>query len=257
MRVLALAAALVGAVPATAFAAPPAGSLDEPPRVSPLSHRGAVARATLTVTRTGCAAFLAGAPDVLVTAAHCVLEGEDHVAVRTAGRARHSATIEHLDRDADLAVLRLAAPLDVEPLHLAEREPSPGDEVLFVGHAGRRTRPQLARVERVGQCPSLPAVDRAVFTTLDARPGDSGSPLVNDAGEVVGLVHGGTRCHIAAPVTPLLAVLGQAPAAPASPPVAAKPGGSRFEAGPFVVEETTNGFRLTWSFRKTFRFAFD
>ena len=36
-------------------------------------------------------------------------------------------------------------------------------------------------------------------TSIDGKPGDSGAPLVDLLGRVVGLVHGGVRCRIATP----------------------------------------------------------
>jgi S1-C subfamily serine protease len=62
---------------------------------------------------------------------------------------------------------------------------------------------QTARLDRIGQCPSLPALQNALFTSIRGRPGDSGAPLVNAAGEIVGLVHGGAACQIATPADTL------------------------------------------------------
>jgi hypothetical protein len=62
-------------------------------------------------------------------------------------------------------------------------------------------------VERLAPCPSLPTVHDAIFTSIDALPGDSGSPLVDAKLRVIGVIHGGVRCHIASPVAPLARML--------------------------------------------------
>src|SRR5262249_7276229 len=64
-----------------------------------------------------------------------------------------------------------------------------------------RPRPQDARIDRRGRCESLPRLPDALFTSLRGEPGDSGSPLVDGAARIIGLVHGGARCQIATPAT--------------------------------------------------------
>jgi hypothetical protein len=91
----------------------------------------------------------------------------------------------------------------VTPLALSTAVPARGDLVLFVGRSDRGGDAQVASVSKIGRCPSLPAVPNAVFTSIEARPGDSGAPLLDAQVRVIGLVHGGARCHIAAPVASL------------------------------------------------------
>lgn len=170
-----------------------------------------VARATLLVENGSCTGFVAGAPYQVVTAAHCVPYPARSVTVQTATGRRLRARLDRIDRDTDMALFQLDVALPIDPLVLSKRDPGPGESLLFVGRGDRRGRPQLARVTRVGRCPSLPKVDRAVFTTLEARPGDSGAPLVDSELSVVALVHGGARCHIAAPVAALARQLADEP----------------------------------------------
>ncbi|HEU5075823.1 MAG TPA: serine protease [Polyangiaceae bacterium] len=168
-----------------------------------LAYRAEVARATVLVLGESCTGFVAEAPDLVVTAAHCIPYPKRRVDVRGAAGQTLVARLDRIDRDTDLALLRLAVVLPVVPLRLSERVPAPGDRLMFVGRGDRGNKPQLARVEKLDRCPSLPRVPNAVFTSVAARPGDSGAPLVDANLRVVGLVHGGARCHIAAPVATL------------------------------------------------------
>src|SRR5439155_1105995 len=54
-------------------------------------------------------------------------------------------------------------------------------------------------VETIGRGPGLPDLPDALFTSIAGVPGDSGAPLVDGGARIVGLVHGGVRCHIATP----------------------------------------------------------
>jgi S1-C subfamily serine protease len=119
--------------------------------------------------------------------------------VRFTDGTTRNATVAWTDDVVDQAVLVLDAPVRVPPLQLARRWPIPGDVLLFEGNPAS-PRPQEARLDRLDTCPSLPRLQRALFTTVRGTPGDSGAPLVDRAGRVIGLVHGGAQCEIATPV---------------------------------------------------------
>lgn len=226
-----------------------------------LAHRETVAQATVTIPAKSCAGFVAQEKTWVVTAAHCIPEGPQRFDVKLRDGTLLSSSLAYLDREHDLAALRLDRPAPVVPLALGERFPAPGAQVLFVGRVDRRLRPQVATIERIDQCPSLPDISNALFTTLEARPGDSGAPVVDRELKVVGVIHGGARCHISAPTVGLareLSALGStpAPSAPANPPPApdTDPSGEekvleRYQAGPFVLEKIPNGFKFRFSFR--------
>jgi hypothetical protein len=196
--------------------------------------------------------------DRVLTAAHCIPVGLERLTVKLKGGSRIESTLEYLDRESDLALLRLDAPAAVEPLMFASVLPSAGQPVLFAGRVDRRSRSQVARVERLGTCPSLPGVEKAVFTTLQAKPGDSGAPIVNRDLRVVGVIHGGAACHIAAPTVELGRKLarGELPAfrpevprdlASAFEPAHERTPTKSYKAGPFVFDTYPHGFRFRWS----------
>ena len=168
---------------------------------SDLGVRRALDRASVVVETTGCSGVLAESPQIIVTAKHCV-KGQT-LRVRLSTRAERTAWVVATNDASDQAVLFLEEPADIEPLLIVRRRQIPGTVLYFEGHP-ERPRFQNARLDRIGRCPSLPALPDALFTSIDGRPGDSGAPLVDGAGRIVGLVHGGARCHIATPADTLV-----------------------------------------------------
>lgn len=166
-----------------------------------------VDRATILLTPGTCAGVIVGDKRHAITAAHC-LRDDREIEVEVFDGSRRTAQVVRIDRGRDVALLQFDRAIDVQPLSLAEDLPRPGEALYFGGRADRRGTHQIFAVLKVDRCPSIPQVPDAIFTNLRAKPGDSGAPMVNKALEVVGLVHGGARCNIAAPVVGLGAVLG-------------------------------------------------
>jgi len=231
-----------------------------------LALRERVAAATVVVPAKSCAGAVVSSTRLVLTAAHCIPEGAYDLDVVLRDGQRIAAKLEHLDRDTDTALLELDEAARVTPLELAADLPRAGDRVLFVGRVDRKSQPQVARVTKLASCPSLPDVKDAVFTTVKAKPGDSGAPIVDDQLRIVGLIHGGAACHIAAPTAHLALQLGLAegttpataqPSTPAAPsvapstpvaPSATSPAAETHQWGPLVLEKTPNGFRFELKF---------
>lgn len=189
-----------------------------PPPALP-DQRGGIAErleeASVTVVadrgRSRCAGAVAVRPDVVVTAAHCLrgVEPGDPVVVGF-GDEDVEGWLGALDGETDVAVVRLAEPADRRPLPLADSDEAvPGEPLLFLGRPDPGRRVQDAEVERRGPCPSLEAVQDAVYASHRGYPGDSGAVLVGRRG-IVAVVHGGARCHIAIPSNALGPVVWQA-----------------------------------------------
>jgi S1-C subfamily serine protease len=164
-----------------------------------LSARERLRQATVTVGEGRCAGVLLECGDHALTAAHCIPAQEREVRLEVADGMAYLAAPEVVDRGSDLALLRLEVRAQADGLELGEELPSPGDVLLFAGRPAGPSQFQVARVQRLGRCPTLPEVPNAVFTTLRGHPGDSGAPLVDSRMRVVALVHGGAACSIAAP----------------------------------------------------------
>lgn len=167
-----------------------------------------IEEATVTLLPGTCAGVIAGDKDHVVTAAHCVRSMTAQIPIGFVDGRSALATPEAVFYDQDVAVLRLDSPAPFAALEVSSSLPAPGSALYF---SGRNDHPddtlQVATVSRLGPCPSLPQVPAAVHTTIRGEPGDSGAPLVDANMRVVGLVHGGAQCSIAAPAFPAAPVL--------------------------------------------------
>ena len=173
------------------------------PSAAPSTLRHALHAASVQIDPPGCSGVLAENDQIVVTARHCVDPGVQKLRVRFTNGATRVGWVVATDEAADQAVLFLEDPIDIEPLPIVRRRQIPGTVLYFEGNPSR-PRFQSARLDRIGRCPSLPDLPDALFTSIAGVPGDSGAPLVDVVAEVVGLVHGGARCHIATPADTLL-----------------------------------------------------
>jgi S1-C subfamily serine protease len=222
-------------------------------RVNVPQARARVLEASVIVVPKACAGALVQTTSHVLTAAHCIPTGDDRVLVKLKSGQQIDSRVEFLDQERDLALLHLDTPARARPLELSLGLPKPGEKLTFVGRFDRAARKaQSARVLKLGRCPSLPSIDDAVFTSLQAKPGDSGAPIVDSKLRVVAVVHGGSACHIAAPVQSLAQKLLTDPDGElddAAPPPAPLDPGDDNRFGPFVFERTPGGFRFRFSFR--------
>jgi S1-C subfamily serine protease len=158
--------------------------------------RKSLTAATVLVLPSRCTGVLVEAPWLVATAKHCIADGA-RLRVRIGG-VEHAAELVEEDAAADQVVLALDTSVPAKPLGLVRRLPIVGTVLYFRGNP-ERPRWQAARLDRIGPCDSLPWLRRALHTSINGKPGDSGAPLIDLAGQVVGLVHGGPGCRIATP----------------------------------------------------------
>jgi S1-C subfamily serine protease len=166
-----------------------------PPPV-PLALRKQIVAATVLVLPSHCTGAIVEVPWLVATAKHCIDAGV-RLRVRIGGVEQDAELVDE-DPVADQVVLALATEARVAPLGIVRRLPIVGTVLYFRGNPERPVW-QAARLDRIAPCPNLPSLPRALHTSINGKPGDSGAPLVDVAGEVVGLVHGGAGCRIATP----------------------------------------------------------
>ncbi|WAL66057.1 MarP family serine protease [Amycolatopsis cynarae] len=175
--------------------APPDGTLQSSAVVQQL--HGSVLK--IRGTASSCSRALEGsgfvvAPQRVVTNAH-VVAGTDQTAVETS-QGRLPARVVYFDPEVDIAVLAVPR-LQATPLTIAETPGRAGDSAIVLGYPldGPYTAtPARIRNQITLQGPDIydsRTVRRDVFTVrAQVRSGNSGGPLVNPDGQVVGVVFG-------------------------------------------------------------------
>ncbi len=128
----------------------------------------------------------------LVTNQH-VVEGADAVSVRFASGARHEAEVVGEDASTDIAVLKVDAPREaLKPLTLGDSDAvAVGDPVVAIGNpldvGISVTTGIVSGVGRPVPTPNNYTIDGAVQTDAALNPGNSGGPLLDMGGTVIGV----------------------------------------------------------------------
>jgi serine protease Do len=133
--------------------------------------------------------FIIDSSGTIVTNAH-VVEGADWIQVRTFDGRRFTATLLGQDARVDLAVIKIEGGGQLPVLSFGDANRlRVGEFVMALGHPfGLEHSVSLGIVSRKG-APLTVAAPGFDFIQTDAaiNPGNSGGPLVNMAGEVVGI----------------------------------------------------------------------
>jgi serine protease Do len=146
-------------------------------------------RAT-TCDRSGAGSGFLIAGDQVATAAH-VVDGAVAVAVQS-GDETSSARVSGIDARHDLAILDLDRPVDGHLFSLAAHDPEPGTRVAAMGYP--LDGPLSINVGSVSglhrdiQTDETGAIEGLLQTDVAVNPGNSGGPLVDSNGRVVGVV---------------------------------------------------------------------
>jgi S1-C subfamily serine protease len=172
-----------------------------------ISNDPDVARAGDSVVRvlgTACGLGVEGSgwvvgPGLVVTNAH-VVAGEDDTTVTTQGGASLEATVAHYDPENDLALLRVEA--DLPALAIAPH-PQSGTAAAVLGYP--ENGPYLVAPARLGDTRDTISEDsygrgpirRSIASMRgEVRSGNSGGPLVDDHGRVLGTVFAATTSGV-------------------------------------------------------------
>ena len=128
----------------------------------------------------------------IVTNAH-VVEGGTSLSVRFADGDEVSATLVGADPSTDLAVIDVDLPAsELEPLALADESTvEVGDDVVAIGSpfglAGTVTTGIVSALDRTIEAPNGYAIDGAIQTDAAINHGNSGGPLLDASGKVIGV----------------------------------------------------------------------
>lgn len=125
----------------------------------------------------------------LVTSAH-VIEDRQNISVRFAGELVRARVLA-VDPANDIAVLKIDR--NTEPLVVTSaRRTQRGEEVFALGYplSGIQGRTQRAAFGRVNALAGIGDDQRFIQVDAPVLPGNSGGPLINEQGEVVGIIAG-------------------------------------------------------------------
>jgi S1-C subfamily serine protease len=137
--------------------------------------------------------FILNKEGLILTNNH-VIEGTQHggsIEVTLYNTHRYKATVVTVDRGHDLALLKIDAP-NLVPATLAETSSglTVGQRVYAIGNpfglSGTMTRGIISAIRSVRGPESNP-IENAIQTDASVNPGNSGGPLLNSRGEVIGV----------------------------------------------------------------------
>ena len=119
-----------------------------------------------------------------------VIDNAQRVEVTLADKHRYKATVVGVDKHHDLALLSINAP-NLVPATLAESNGLVvGQRVYAIGNpfglSGTMTRGIISAIRSIGVQGGAPIED-AIQTDAAVNPGNSGGPLLNSRGEVIGV----------------------------------------------------------------------
>lgn len=171
---------------------PPPSEIPVPPEVVE-----AATASTVRVNSTGCGRRYVGsgwtvAEGLVATNAH-VVAGADEITVRRPDGQVRDAQVVRFDADRDLAVLEVD---DLGQSPLAFGAVLDGGDGASIGYPGgqevARVAPVSVREQRTTNGRDIyrerPATREVVFLAAELRQGDSGSPVIDANGDVVGIV---------------------------------------------------------------------
>jgi len=138
--------------------------------------------------------------DHLVTNQH-VVDGAGDVYVRFPDAGWTQASVVASDVYSDLAVLSVEeTPESATPLTLLSEDPAVGTRVIAIGNPFQRTGSVSAGIvsgtDRTLRLPNNFSIPDAIQTDAAVNPGNSGGPLVNLDGDVVGVINAGSGDNV-------------------------------------------------------------
>ncbi|HYN96329.1 MAG TPA: trypsin-like peptidase domain-containing protein [Pilimelia sp.] len=139
--------------------------------------------------------FVVSGDGYVITNEHVVAEATGQVTVAFTDGSTASASVVGKDPESDLAVIKVAAPRDLVPVRFGDSEAiAVGDPVLAFGSplalSSTVTSGIVSAVDRAihtGEAGGQVRYYAAIQTDAAINQGNSGGPLVNGAGQVVGV----------------------------------------------------------------------
>ena len=154
---------------------------------SPFGDQGSAPQSTATGT-----GFVTGTDGYIITAAH-VVDGASSISVTFQDGTKRTAKLTGKDNATDVALLKVdPAGLTLHPLKLGSSASlRTGDALAAIGDPFGYERSIstgiVSGLDRTIQAPNGFTVAHAIQTDAALNPGNSGGPILNAAGEVIGI----------------------------------------------------------------------
>lgn len=129
--------------------------------------------------------------DGLILTNNHVIDSAQHIEVTLSDKHKYKAELVTADKGHDLALLRINAP-NLQPATLAESSAGlvVGQRVYAIGNpfglSGTMTRGIISAIRSI-RGPQNNPIEDAIQTDASVNPGNSGGPLLNSRGEVIGI----------------------------------------------------------------------
>ncbi|MCG8585609.1 MAG: serine protease [Pirellulales bacterium] len=133
-----------------------------------------------------------GGHGLVITNWHVVRDAGGEILVVFPGGFRSAAKVVKQDRDWDLAALMIWEPKGVKPVPLAPQAPQPGQPLTIAGYGGGVYRAAQGRCTQYVS-PGMHHPFEMVELSAPARNGDSGGPILNESGQLAGVLFGTGR----------------------------------------------------------------
>ena len=133
--------------------------------------------------------FFVGGGDMVVTVAHLFNPStvSDKIVVTSRDGVSSACTLVKLDKDADVAILRLATKSSVQGIKTIAM-PEIGMPVVILGSTRSGWKSTSGRITDTDVQIGL-FVGRQISADLDSEPGFSGAPVFNFDGQLIGMLH--------------------------------------------------------------------
>ncbi|WP_165421687.1 S1 family peptidase [Rhizobium ruizarguesonis] len=144
--------------------------------------------AGLHMSRTG-TCFIVSKDGYALTAAHVVSSPNTFgtklvVSLGSGYSPSRAATIVKIDSSLDIALIKLPQDVDYTPLQISKTDQRAGDSLILMGFSSQELMMSVGNVASIDTENGLIAIDAQ--TTF----GQSGSPILNTVGEVIGTIRG-------------------------------------------------------------------
>lgn len=126
----------------------------------------------------------------MATAAH-VVERATNITLFDSHNNAHSAVVTGIDRNLDIAILSLIDGTVFKPLKMSQSPTTVNEQAFGMGFPNGWN--QLYASPGIVETVNMPHVDRRMLFRMVSEQGNSGGPIVNEAGEVLAVLTAGAR----------------------------------------------------------------